>query len=71
MRPVRVARNLGLLPRVQLAIDLGHGVAGPGFEPGNFIASVDALVLTGEFSQLEDFAFQVGDRFFEIKIIVH
>jgi hypothetical protein len=71
MRPVRMSCDLRFLPRIELAVDLGHGVAGSGFEPGDFIAGVDALVLVRKLPQLKDLAFQIGDRFFEIKIIVH
>jgi hypothetical protein len=71
MRTGGVPGDLGFLPGRKPRIDLRHGVAGAGFEPADLLAGIDAFVFGGKFPQFKNLAFQIGDRFFEIKVIVH
>lgn len=71
MRSLRVARDLRLLPGIELGIDFDDRLTDANLQPADFIGGVDALVFRCELLQLDDLAFEVGDRLFEVEIIVH
>src|SRR5690606_18811639 len=47
MRSLRMARDLGLLPGVELGIDLFRRLADANLQPGNLVGGIDALVFRG------------------------
>jgi hypothetical protein len=72
MRPLRVARDLGLLPGRQVLIELSEGGCGLRFQPRNLFIDLDLATAIGLYgSQLLDFGFEFGDRFFKIEIRAH
>ncbi len=70
VRPVRVAGDVGLLPRRQLGIDVGKGLLGLVLELGDLVGTVDGGIVA-ERAQVLDLAEHVGDRFFEFKEGAH
>src|SRR3546814_1274874 len=70
VRPVRVARHLGLLPGRQLAVGLPQQPLDLALQFLDLVGDVD-LAIVGEVPQLCDLAFQLGDRLFEVEEIVH
>ena len=71
MRPVGMARDLHLLPGRQRLVDVAQRVPERFSSRRDLIADIDRLAVLGELLQLEDLAFEIGDRLFEIEIIVH
>ena len=71
MRPVLMARDQRLLPRRQLGIGIPDQRLGLGLEPRDIGVDVHGRIVGGELAQLDDLAFQFGNRLFEIEIGVH
>lgn len=71
VRPVGMARHLHLLPRRQLAVDVAQRLLRTLLQPGDLVGDVDGLAALRQLLQLQDLAFEVGDRLFEIEIIEH
>ncbi len=68
MRPVLVARDLGLLPGRQLAVDLFERGLGLLLELADLIANGNAALLADERAQLDNLVLELGHRLFEIEI---
>ena len=71
MRTVGMAGDLRLLPRRQFLVQILEGVLCAFLQPGDFIAHIDCSSAILAFFQLKDFAFQIGNRLFEVEIIIH
>ena len=67
---LRVARDLGLLPRRQLGISRAQLPISLFREAGDLLGDVDSIRL-GEVPKLLDLAFKFGDRFFEVQVLAH
>jgi hypothetical protein len=67
MRPLGLARDLGLLPGRQLGIGLAQQALGAGFEPADLLRQVELVAAAAQVAQLLDLAFQLADRFLEIE----
>src|SRR5262249_38793912 len=71
VRPVGMARHLGLLPGRQLGIDVREGLARAGLESADLVIDADRIAFAAEGPQLLDFALEIGDRLFEIEVDAH
>ncbi len=71
MRTVRMAGDLRLLPGRQLAVDILQRIGRAFLEAANLVAHLDAALFLREFFQLKNLAFEVGDGFFKIEIVIH
>jgi len=70
VRPVRMARHLGLLPGRQLGVGLAQQPLGLALQARDFLRDVDVIVVR-EVAQLLDLALELGDRLFKIQKIGH
>src|SRR5690606_6265427 len=61
MRTLGMPRDLRLLPGCQLGIDVDRRFASANLQAADLVARIDALIFLGEFLQLVDLAFEVGD----------
>ena len=66
MRPVGVARDLGLLPGGELGVGLRQQLGGAALEPDDLVGDVE-LAAVGEQAQLLDLALELEDRLFEVE----
>ena len=71
MRPLRMARHLGFLPRRQLGVEVPERQRRLGFEPADVLGDGDGVAALLHRAQLLDLGFQLGHRFFEIEITAH
>jgi hypothetical protein len=70
VRPIRMARDLRLLPRGQLGVSVAQQLVGLGLQAGDLGVDVDVDVRVAcRLAQLGDFRLQLGDRLFEIQVI--
>jgi hypothetical protein len=67
MRPLRLARDLGLLPGRELGIGLPQQPFGAGLEPADLLRQVELAAAGVQVAQLLDLAFQLADGFLEIE----
>jgi hypothetical protein len=67
MRPLRLARDLGLLPGRELGISLAQQPLGAGLEPADLVRQVELAAAAAQVAQLLDLAFQLADRFLEVE----
>ena len=70
MRPIRMACNLRLLPRGQLAIGALQQFGQLILQACDLICDID-FVITGKMTEFFDLAFKFGDRFFKIEEVMH
>ena len=70
-KTLRVARDLGLLPGCEPAVDVGERLVGAGGEPVDFVVDGDRAGIARQRFEFGDLAFEVGDRLFEIEIGLH
>ena len=70
MRPLRMPRDLRLLPRRQLRVGIAQQLVGLGFEPADLGVDVDRAVARG-LPQLRQACFKLCDRLFEIEVSRH
>ena len=61
-----MARDLDLLPRVELAVGLAQQLVGLGLQLAHFLGDVHIAGVV-QVAQFFDLAFELGDRFFEIE----
>jgi hypothetical protein len=66
MRPLGMARDLGLLPGVELGVGLPEQLLRPGLEAGDLVGEVEVAAVR-EVAQLLDLAFQLADRLLEFQ----
>lgn len=66
-----MARNLRLLPGRKLAIQIQQRVLRTLFEPRDVVADIEAAFVIADPLQLQDLAVEIGDRFFEVEVVVH
>ena len=71
VRPLRMARDLGLLPRRQIGVEIGERVGRLALETGDLLADRRRGVGIGERAQLLDLGLDLGDRLFEIEVAAH
>ncbi len=70
VRPVRMARDLGLLPGIELAVGLRQELGGAALEAGDLVGQIE-LGAARQMAQLLDLALELGDRLFEIEKAAH
>ncbi len=71
MRPLRMARDEGLLPWREAGIEVLQGGGGLRLEAGDVVGDRDRVALLAEGAQFLDLGLQLGDRLFEIEIASH
>ena len=71
VRPLRVPRDLRLLPRRQRRVEIGQGPGGLRLEPHHFLADRRRVAVQIEGAKLVDLGFQVGDGLFKIEVGSH
>ena len=71
MRPVGVTGYLRLLPGSQSIVEVAQRFLGALLQPLDLVGNVDGLTGFGKPPQLENLAFEILNRFFEIQIIIH
>jgi hypothetical protein len=71
MRPLRMPRDLRLLPGRQIGIKIGKRLLRLGFEPGQFLANSNGVTLSRELAEFQNLGFEFGNRFFKIEIASH
>ena len=69
MRPLRMARDQGLLPRRQIGVEIAQRLRGLVLDPRNLFADVAAG--RRERAQFIDLGVEFGDGLFEIEITAH
>jgi hypothetical protein len=67
MRPLRLARDLGLLPGRELGIGLPQQPLGARLEPADLLRQVELAAAGAQVAQLLDLAFQLADGLLEIE----
>ena len=70
VRPLRMARDLDLLPRRQLRIALADEPRHLRFKPADLLGDIEAAIVR-QAAQLVDLAFKLGDRPFELQKMPH
>ncbi len=70
MRPLGVARHLNLVPGGELGVGLAQQAVRLGLQLTDFLGDADVAVGL-EVPKFLDLAFELGDGFFEIKILGH
>jgi hypothetical protein len=71
VRPLRMARDLRLLPRREAGIEIGERLLRLGFEARQFLADRDRVPLRCDVPQLLDLRFELGDGLFEVEVATH
>ena len=71
VRPARMARDLDLLPGRQLGVGVADEGVGAILEPDDLRLDLHRRVFLGELLQLNDLAFDLGNRTLEFQIGVH
>ena len=71
MRPLRMARDLRLLPRAEAGVEVLQRRRGLGLEPRHVVDDRDRVVALAERAQLLDLRLELGDRLFEIEVASH
>ena len=71
MRPLRMARDLRLLPRRQLGVEVAQRLRRLGLEPVDLVGDVGGVAARLHGAQFLDLLFEFGDRLFEIEIGAH
>ena len=71
MRPLRMPRDLRLLPGRQIGIKIGKCLLGLGFEPGQVLANSNGIALRRELAEFQNLGFEFGNWFFKIEIALH
>ena len=71
MRPLRMARDLRLLPGRQVGIELLERLRRLGLEPRDLLADGDRVAARAHGAQLLDLGLELGHRLFEIEIAAH
>jgi hypothetical protein len=66
MRPLGMARDLGLLPGRELGIGLAQQLLGARLEAGDLLRQIEVAAI-GQMAQLLDLAFQLADRLLEFE----
>ncbi len=66
-----MAGDLRLLPWGQFAVDIFKRIGRAFLETADLVAHLDTALFLSEFLQLKDLAFEVGDGFFKIEIVIH
>ncbi len=69
MRPLRVARDQGFLPRRQVGVEIAQRLRGLVLDPRNLIADIAAG--RRQRAQFVDLGVEFGDRLFKIEIAAH
>ena len=68
MRPLGMAGDLRFLPRCELGVSVLQSGLGLLFQLAHFVCDRDAVFVIVYGPQLGDFAFELGDRLFEVEI---
>ena len=71
MRPLRMARDLRLLPRRQFAIEFLERLRGLAFDAVDLLADGDGIAVGLQRAQFLDLGLELGHRFFEVEIGAH
>src|SRR5262249_17830449 len=71
MGTLRMASDLGLLPRREFRVEIFEHLRCPGFEAGNLLADGGCTVAALERAQLRHPGLEFGHRLFEIEIAAH
>ena len=71
MRPLRMARDLRLLPGRQLGVEIAKLLRGFGLEPGDLVGDVGRVVAGLHRAQFLGLGLKFGHRLFEIEITAH
>ena len=71
MRPLRMARDLGLLPGREARVEVGQGLGGLGLQLGQLFADRRRIPALRQGPEVFDPGFQFGDGLFKIEIGDH
>ncbi len=71
VRALRMAGDLGLLPRGEVGVELFQRVRRLGLEAGDFVANRDRVVAVGERAQFLDLGLELGHAFLKVEIAAH
>src|SRR5262249_6488060 len=71
MGTLRMASDLGLLPRREFRVEIFEHLRCPGFEAGNLLADGGCTVAALERAQLRPLAREFAHRFSEIEMAAH
>ena len=71
MGALRMASDLGLLPRREFRVEVFEHLRGPSFEAGNLLAEGGCTVASLERAQFRHLGLELGHRLFEIEIAAH
>ena len=71
MRPLRMARDLRLLPGREIGIEFLEREGGLHLEPADLVADGDRAAGLGHGAQFLDLGLQFGHRLFEVEIGAH
>jgi hypothetical protein len=71
MRPLRMAGDLGLLPRRQLGIEVAERLCRLGLQPGDLVGDVGGVIARLHGAQFLGLGFKLGHRLFEVEVTAH
>jgi hypothetical protein len=71
MRPLRMSRDLGFLPRREFGIELLQRSRGFRFQPTDFLADSDRIARLAHRAQFFDFGLEFGHGLFEVEVTAH
>ena len=71
MRPLRMARHKGLLPRRELAVEIPQRLRGLCLKARDVVGNRDGVPVFTEGAKLFDLGFKFGDGLFEIEVAAH
>src|SRR5260370_25317282 len=71
MGAVRVARDLSLLPGIEVGVEVLERRRGPALKPGDLLGDSAGIARLGEGAQFLDLGLDLGDRLFEVEIAAH